>query len=157
MSHISGTLLALLLLGGFALTVGAYAQAPGSAPPSRAALSNALPPGADAPQVLAPPAVTAPEVGPNAKPFTLGDGPPLPARPFSITRNDPALDQIIDPNAKLELVSDEFGLTEGGVWIPEGHSGYLLVVDMLANCIYKITPDNKVELFMYKAGYSGSD
>jgi gluconolactonase len=139
------------------LATGAHAQAPGTAPPSPAQLGNATAPAAEPLRVLAPPAAPAPEVGPNAKPFTLGDGPPLPERPFSITRSDPALDAIIAPNAKLELVSDEFGLTEGGVWIPEGKSGYLLVVDMLANCIYKITPDNQVSLFMYKAGYSGND
>lgn len=43
------------------------------------------------------------------------------------------------------------------MWIPEGKSGYLLVVDMLANAIYKIAPDKQVSLFMYKAGYSGND
>jgi gluconolactonase len=148
--------LALLVAG---LVAGAaHAQAPGTtAPAGTASLANATAPAAEANRVMAPPAVSAPDVGPNARPFTLGDGPPLPARPFSITRSDPALDAIIASNAKLELVDDHFGLTEGGVWIPDGKSGYMLVVDMLANCIYKITPDNKVSLFMYKAGYSGSD
>jgi len=133
------------------------AQAPGTAPPSPASLATATAPAAEPLKVMAPPATTAPDVGPNAKAFTLGDGPPLPERPFSITRADPAFDDIIAPDTKLELVNDQFGLTEGGVWIQEGNSGYLLVVDMLANAIYKITPDNKVSLFMYKAGYSGGD
>src|SRR5262245_59932210 len=133
------------------------AQAPGTAPPTPASLATATAPAADPLKVMAPPAATAPDVGPNAKAFTIGDRPPLPERPFSITKADPALDDIVAPDTKVELVNDQFGLTEGGVWIPEGDSGYLLVVDMLANAIYKITPDNKVSLFMYKAGYSGSD
>jgi gluconolactonase len=133
------------------------AQAPGSPDASASSLATATAPAAEPLRVMAPPVVTAPPVGPNAKAFTLGDGPPLPERPFRIQRMDPALDALIAPDAKLELVNDDFGLTEGGVWIPEGKSGYLLVVDMLANCIYKITPDNRVSLFMYKAGYSGDD
>jgi len=106
---------------------------------------------------MAPPAVTAPPIAPIPPPATLGDGPPLPARPFSITKADPALDQIIAPNAKLELLGDRFGLTEGPVWVPEGNSGYILFVDMLSNAIYKMTPDKKVSVFLYRAGYSGKD
>ena len=150
-------LMGLLAIVAGAAASSAYAQAPGTAPATPASLATATAPAAEPLKVMAPPAVTAPDVGPNAKPFTLGDGPPLPERPFSITRSDPAMDDIVAADAKLELVNDDFGLTEGGVWIPEGNSGYLLVVDMLANAIYKITPDNKVSLFMYKAGYSGSD
>jgi gluconolactonase len=135
----------------------AGAQAPGTADPSRASLATATAPAPDTARLVAPPALAAPPGPPIPAPFTLGDGPPLPARPFSITRSDPALDGIISPKAKLELLDDHFGLTEGPVWVPEGKSGYLLVVDMLANAIYKITPDKKVSVFMYRAGYSGTD
>jgi gluconolactonase len=134
-----------------------YAQAPGQAPPSPATLGNATAPAPETGRPQAPPAVTAPPIGPNAPAFTLGDGPPLPERPFSMTKHDPAFDQIISPDAKLELINEHFGLTEGGVWVPEGRSGYVVVVDMLANCMYKVAPDNEVSLFMYKAGYSGKD
>ena len=37
--------------------------------------------------------------GPSV-PLMRGDGPPPEAKPFSITRNDPALDQIISPDAQ---------------------------------------------------------
>ena len=41
-----------------------------------------------------------------AEPQMRGDGPAPEARPFSITRADPALDQIVSPDAKLlELAS----------------------------------------------------
>jgi gluconolactonase len=50
-------------------------------------------------------------------------------RPFKIVRLDPALDQIIEPNAKLETLGEHFGLTEGPVWIKQSHNGYLLFSD----------------------------
>ena len=57
-------------------------------------------------------------------PQMRGDGPPPPAAPFSITRADPALDDIISPDAKLMELARGFGLTEGGLWIAEGTGGY---------------------------------
>ncbi len=46
-----------------------------------------------------------------------GDGPPPEARGFLIKRTDPALDALIDPNTKAELMADGFGLNEGPVWV----------------------------------------
>lgn len=77
-------------------------------------------------------------------------------RPFEIVRVDPALDAVIAPDAKLELLADGFGLTEGPVWLPEGNSGSLLLSDLTANVIYKWTPAG-VSVFLDKAGYSGTD
>jgi gluconolactonase len=90
-------------------------------------------------------------------PMMRGDGPPPKAQPFSITREDPALDELVAPDAKLELMAQGFGLTEGPVWVPDGKEGYLLVGGLLDNVIYKITPDNAVSVFLDKAGYSGND
>jgi gluconolactonase len=87
-----------------------------------------------------------------------GDGPPPPAdRPFSITKLDPGLDELVAGNAKLELLGDYFGLTEGPVWVPDEHGGYLLISEMLGNVIYKETADKTVTVFLDKAGYSGDD
>ena len=73
-----------------------------------------------------------------------GDGPPPPAdKPFSITKLDPALDELIAPDAKLESLGDYFGLVEGPVWVPDPQGGYLLISDMLSNVIYKETADKK--------------
>jgi gluconolactonase len=77
-------------------------------------------------------------------------------QPFSITRADPSLDSVIAPDAKLELLSDRFGITEGPVWVPDGGSGYVLVSDLTANVIYRIAPDKTVSIFLEKAGYSGA-
>lgn len=86
-----------------------------------------------------------------------GDGPAPAAKPFSIARLDPALDALVAPNAKAELLASGFGLNEGPVWVREGRSGYLLVGGLLDNVIYKIAADKKVSIFLDKAGYSGTD
>ena len=83
---------------------------------------------------------------------------PAPAdRPFEIVKIDPALDELIAPDAKLELLADGFGLTEGPVWVPDGPSGYLLFSDLISNVVYKWTPRGEVSVFLEKAGYSGDD
>jgi gluconolactonase len=92
-------------------------------------------------------------VGPQMR----GDGPAPDPKPFSITRSDPALDQIIAPDAKLEVMASGFGINEGVIWIPDGKSGYLLVCSLIDNVIYKITMDHKISVFMEKAGYSGNN
>lgn len=77
-------------------------------------------------------------------------------QPFSITRADPGLEAVIAPDARLELLSDRFGITEGPVWVPDGGRGYVLVSDLTANVIYRISPDRKVSVFLEKAGYTGT-
>jgi gluconolactonase len=90
-------------------------------------------------------------------PAMRGDGPPPAAKPFSITRLDPALDALVAPNAQAELLASGFGLNEGPVWIREGTSGSLLVGGLLDNVIYKIAADKKVSVFLEQAGYTGTD
>jgi len=99
---------------------------------------------------------TSPEFN-KAPPTLRGDGPSLPSRPFSISRKDRALDTLLAPTAKLELLADHFGLTEGPVWMPDGGRGFLVVADLIENVLYKITPDHAVSVFLDKAGYSGDD
>jgi gluconolactonase len=81
------------------------------------------------------------------------------ARPFSITRLDPALDALIAPDAKLRTVASGFGFSDGPVWIRgrDGAEGYLLAVSIIGNVIYKVTPAGKVSVFLDRAGYSGTD
>ncbi len=92
-----------------------------------------------------------------AVPQMRGDGPAPEAKPFSIAKLDPALDGIISPDARLIELARGFGLTEGGLWIPEGNSGYWIFAGLLDNVIYKVTPQKQVSVFMEKAGYTGND
>jgi sugar lactone lactonase YvrE len=55
---------------------------------------------------------------------------------------------MIAPNARLKLLGDRFGITEGPVWVPQGNSGYLLVSDLTANAIYRIDPDGAISVFL---------
>jgi len=82
--------------------------------------------------------------------------PPV-ARPFNIVKLDPALDSIIDGSAKIEILGEHFGLTEGPVWIQQGGSGYLLFSDCAANVIYKWSPDAPLSVFLERSGYTGTD
>ncbi len=56
----------------------------------------------------------------------------------AIVRLDPALDDIVAPNAKVERVAGDFGFTEGPVWVRTG--GYLLFSDIPANVIQQVEP-----------------
>lgn len=75
--------------------------------------------------------------------------------PQEIQRLDPALDQLVPKNAKLERVATGFNeWTEGPVWT---HEGSLLFAEIPANRIRRWAPDKKdVEVFMEPSGYTGS-
>lgn len=80
-------------------------------------------------------------------------------RPFSIEKLDPALDELIAPDAQLETLGDRFALTEGPVWMPgeSGKPGFLLFSDNAANVIYKWAPDSPLSVFLENSGFTGSD
>jgi gluconolactonase len=79
--------------------------------------------------------------------------------PFRIEKLDPALDEVIAPDAQLEMLGDRFALTEGPVWIPaaNGQPGYLLFSDNAANVIYKWQAGNPLSVFLENSGYTGRD
>ncbi|HXP84753.1 MAG TPA: SMP-30/gluconolactonase/LRE family protein [Bryobacteraceae bacterium] len=91
--------------------------------------------------------------------------PPQPPaeRPFKIIRLDPALDQIIAPNARLDVLGEHFGLTEGPVWVRQGNNGYLLFSDCAANVIYKWAPAapfsarGELSVYLENSGFTGKD
>jgi gluconolactonase len=81
--------------------------------------------------------------------------------PFRIERLDPALDDILAPDATLETLGDRFALTEGPVWVPDAREapdgGYLLFSDNAANVIYKWARNKPLAVFLEKSGYTGTD
>lgn len=75
-----------------------------------------------------------------------------------VVRLDPALDALVAPDAKVQLVKGGFGFTEGVTWVQRGKTGYLLLSDIPANVIFKMTPDDgKVSLYLDHSGYTGYD
>ena len=72
----------------------------------------------------------------------------------SIARIDPALDELVPADARIEKLAEGFEFIEGPVWHPDG---YLLFSDPNANRIYRWTPDGQVSVYRTKSGYKGAD
>src|ERR1700756_4859289 len=62
---------------------------------------------------------------------------------------DPAIDQIVPKDAKLERVATGFTWTEGPVWV----DGSLYFADIPSNSIRKWTPGSGVTMFLNPSGY----
>ena len=78
-------------------------------------------------------------------------------QPFRIVRSDPALDDLIAPDAKLELIAEHLGLSEGPLWIRDGDTGYLVFSDVAANVIYKRAADGLLSVFLERSGFTDAD
>ena len=97
--------------------------------------------------------------------LTLGAGlsavtaqdPHLSSTQAAVVRLDPALDELISPDAKLEVIRDDLGVTEGPVWVPQGKAGYLVFTDIAANVIYRMNADGRFSIVADRAGYTGYD
>ncbi len=100
---------------------------------------------------LADPAAQAPAPAQGAQQGQ--GGPPAPTPPpleKPVLRLDPALDKIISPDAKLEILKDDsFNFTEGPAWMPQG---FLVFSDIPENKIYKWDPKSGLSVFLEKAG-----
>jgi gluconolactonase len=72
-----------------------------------------------------------------------------------VQRLDPAINELVSPNAKLYKLAEGFQFTEGPVWVRDGR--YLLFSDPNANRIYKYTSDGTLSVFREKSGYDGAD
>lgn len=72
----------------------------------------------------------------------------------TIERLDPALDALIAPDAKVEVVTDGFQWCEGPVWIG-GSDGYLLASDPPKNIIFHWSPKAGRSVWLTPSGYTG--
>src|SRR5215467_9190861 len=70
-----------------------------------------------------------------------------------VVRMDPAFDNLIDQNSKIEIVADSFAWSEGPVWVKNG--GYLLFSDIPNNSIFKWKESDGLSLFLKPSGYTG--
>ena len=73
----------------------------------------------------------------------------------SIERLDPALDSIISPDARIEIIADGFEWSEGPLWIEKNNM--LLFSDVPMNTIYKWTEARGKEVYLKPSGYTGSE
>jgi len=75
-------------------------------------------------------------------------------RSQTVQKLDPALDQLVPPDATLERVATRFDKwTEGPVWTREGS---LLFAEIPANNIVHWKPGHKAEVFIHPSGYDAS-
>lgn len=71
-----------------------------------------------------------------------------------VVRLDPALDQLIAPDAKIEVLSSGYMWSEGPVWVKNGE--FLLFSDVPANTIYRWKEgDKSATPFLKPSGYTG--
>jgi gluconolactonase len=95
----------------------------------------------------------APPAAPGAAPAAgqgggRGRGPQAPL-PFEITRLDPALDQILPPDTKLDTIVAIPGVSgEGPMW----REGKLWFSDQKGGDLYTVTPDGKTQVIAEMAG-----
>src|SRR5438270_1597618 len=78
-----------------------------------------------------------------------------PAAGQEIQRLDPALDQIVPQNARLEKIAGGFNKwTEGPVWT---RNGTLLFAEIPANNIVQWVPGKGASVFTHPSGYTGTE
>ncbi|HXH07274.1 MAG TPA: SMP-30/gluconolactonase/LRE family protein [Vicinamibacterales bacterium] len=82
-----------------------------------------------------------------------GAQPPEPAP--GIERLDPALDRLVAPDARVEILASGFEWSEGPVWVSDG--GFLLFSDVPRNVIYRWTPAEGARPWLTPSGYTGSE
>lgn len=70
-----------------------------------------------------------------------------------IYREDPRLDQLLDQNAKIEILASGFTWAEGPVWNAAGK--YLLFSDVPRNTVFQWRPESGVSVYLKPSGYTG--
>ena len=71
-----------------------------------------------------------------------------------LIKYDNALDKLIAPDAKIEVLASGYVWTEGPVWVKNGN--YLLFSDVPANTIFKWKENEGVSVFLKPSGYTGT-
>lgn len=71
----------------------------------------------------------------------------------AIERFDPALDDIVPRDGRIEKLVEGFKWSEGPVWMKAG--GYLLLSDVPGNTMYRWSEQNGLSVFLQPSGYSG--
>jgi gluconolactonase len=65
------------------------------------------------------------------------------------------MDQLIDPDARIEVLGSGFDWTEGPLWLPDEQGGRLIFSDIPANTILSWREGRGIEVFMKPSGYTG--
>ena len=71
-----------------------------------------------------------------------------------VVRLDPAINQLISTDAKIEVLAMGFDWSEGPVWVPRD-GGYLLFSDVPKNTVFKWSEQEGLSEFLKPSGYTG--
>ncbi|TWU27304.1 SMP-30/gluconolactonase/LRE family protein [Bythopirellula polymerisocia] len=71
-----------------------------------------------------------------------------------IVRVDSKLDQLVGPDARIEVLASGFDWSEGPVWVPRD-GGYLLFSDVPQNTIFKWQAGKGITIFLKPSGFTG--
>jgi gluconolactonase len=88
--------------------------------------------------------------------MTRGDDKPTGKTLGKIERLDPAFDELIGRDAKLEVLATGHIWTEGPVWVPRD-GGFLLFSDIPRNRVYKWQQGKGESVFLEPSGGTGRD
>lgn len=69
----------------------------------------------------------------------------------SITRLDPALDEVVATDSPIEVIGEGYSWAEGPAWVKEG--GFLLFSDPPNNIMYRWRPGGQPEKFLHPSGH----
>ena len=72
----------------------------------------------------------------------------------TIERYDPAFNQLVKENAKVEIIASGYDWSEGPIWVET--EKMLLFSDVPTNKVYKWTEGHGAELYLTPSGYTGS-
>ena len=72
-----------------------------------------------------------------------------------IERLDPALDALVPPDAKMEVIVDGLDWCEGPLWIP-ADGGFLIFSDIPPNKIYRWDSQSGKQDYLSPSGYTGT-
>jgi gluconolactonase len=70
----------------------------------------------------------------------------------TLEKMDPALDAIISPDAKAEIIADSLDWSEGPLWVEKINA--LIFSDVPQNIVYKWTADKGKEVYLTPSGYT---
>lgn len=70
-----------------------------------------------------------------------------------INRVDSQLDQLISPDAEVEILAEGFDWTEGPLWLDQEQK--LIFSDIPPNSVYSWDPQNGIQAYLNPSGYTG--
>jgi len=71
-----------------------------------------------------------------------------------IERLDPALDRLVAPDTRIEILAQGYDWSEGPIWVKDGE--YLLFSDVPQNVVYRWKQGEGATAYLKPSGYTGS-